>query len=912
MEIDLDTPVQFIKGVGPKMGAKLQKLGIEKVRDLLFYFPRTYLDYTKVTKIGDIEHDAHRSFPPNGHRRVINTKAEIKNNKHKLNIKNDEIPWQARNDIKEKLTVLPAGEAGNSSKLKAVNADQLIDGSTDNYTIAGNIVGIANKRTRRRGFTVTEAVVEDGSGSIKAVWFNQPYLIKMLRAGSKVILNGKIKHDYYSGMMVMESPQRAERPKIVPIYPETAGVSSNYISKIVTRILNGTPTDFFHGKDTEGKNPEAVSCQLLAVRDYLPEEIIKKNNLMGLREAVSILHQPENIESLNKAKRRMAFDELFLIALRSQIAKAELATLTAPRIEVSKEELLGFVKSLPFKLTDDQRKASWAIIKDLAGGDTHRFFSPKGHRKERSEIVYDTHRINTKKGHRKLEGEKLKSNTQKSYGLGLKTYDYVKPMSRLLNGDVGSGKTVVAAFAAFVAFKSGFRTLIMAPTAILANQHYKTLCEILEPHGVKVGIITSDTNKLNMTHTDLIHRKDTDEKNQESRIMNQEKLTALPRRQAGNSLKPEASEADVVVGTHALLHLKEPIKNVGLVVVDEQHRFGVEQRARIRKITHTDLFHSSLPAKDTDDFSKISDNSVNKINGCHFLSMTATPIPRTMQLALFGDLDVSVIREMPKGRKPIETKFVAEKDRERTYEFIRDQIKAGRQAFVVCPLIEEEKNENPKSEIRNPKSVSPARQAYSLFDLDRKSVVKEYEKLDHEVFPNLKIGMLHGRMKAKEKDKVMTEFSAKRVDILVSTSVVEVGVDIANATIMMVEDAERFGLSQMHQFRGRVGRGEHQSYCFLFSATQSEKAKRRLETMEKVSDGFRLAEEDLAERGPGEIYGRAQSGMLDFKFADLSNMELIRQASESAKEAIEKDPRLIHHDGLKEKLSEFVEKSHME
>src|SRR3989339_1419609 len=762
--MDLDTKVQFIKGVGPKMAAKLLKLGIEKVEDLLYYYPRDYRDYTKITKIMDLERYKIQDTPL---RQGYAGRARYKQIQNFNNQK--WIPHQVRDDS----GVTVDDDPKKPRPLGEVSPERrIISYDLTPTTIAGNVVEIANKRTRRRGFTVTEAVVEDGTGSIKVVWFNQPYLSKMLKAGSKVILNGNIKHDFYSNMPVMESPERADKPKIVPVYPETAGVTNYFIAKIL----------------------KAVSCQLLAVREYLPEDIIEKNKLMGIGEAIGNIHQPENIDKLERAKRRMAFDELFLIALRSQIAKAEIEKESAPRIEINEKELKKFVSGLPFTLTDDQKRASWEIVLDLKGRDKLKVKSEKLKSGTRCHPELDSGSI-TKLDPRSESGLTIESCTV--------------PMSRLLNGDVGSGKTVVAAFAAFVAFKSGFRTLIMAPTEILANQHFKSLCDILAPHGVMVGIITANTSKLNITHIESVHRKGTENKNQE-------KLTA-------NSSKLKASDADVVLGTHALLHLKEPVENVGLVVVDEQHRFGVNQRAALKNI----MVIQKSKIKNQNDESELNSNGIlnqvqddsskklksylpedatrqqsSSLGGLqagdlkpseavlrpHFLSMTATPIPRTMQLALFGDLDISIIREMPKGRKIIKTKFVDEIHRAKAYKFIEDQIKTGRQAFVICPLIED-KNENPKSEIRNPKQIlnsndenSKKLRSYnlqpveiSLFELDRKSVAKEYQKLDKEIFPNLKIGMLHGRMKAREKEKVMAEFVARKLDILVSTSVVEGG-----------------------------------------------------------------------------------------------------------------------------------------
>jgi len=645
--MELKTEVQFLHGVGPKMAEKLKKLGVETVRDLVYYFPRDYADYTKIIKIGDIG---------------------------------------------------------------------TIDGSFQ--TIKAKIINIANRRTSRRRFTVTEAVVADDSGSLKVVWFNQPYLEKMLESGSDVILNGKISYDNFSGQLQMESPTRTNFPRIVPIYPETVGITSGYIGKLVSSIKN------------------LVS----GTKEYIPENIIENNRLLPINQAIMQLHFPESSQSIEKARERMAFDELFLFSLQKQLIKQEILIHKAPKMSIDEQFLKDFVESLPFKLTNAQRKAAWRIIKDL---------------------------------------------------------ELSQPMNRLLNGDVGSGKTVVAAFAAAVVIKNGKRVALMAPTEILANQHYQTLTKILEPHGISVGLLT-----------------------------------------AAN--KSDHNLPDIIVGTHALIQDKVELENLGLVIIDEQHRFGVNQRNKL------------LRAR----------------NGFrpHFLSMTATPIPRTMSLVVFADLDVSVIDEMPADRKKIITRIVEPNGRGEAYEFIRKEVSNGCQVFVVCPLIEE--TETVKE---------------NLFEEDRKTVTKESARLQKEVFPDLRIAMLHGKLKSKEKEVIMADFKAKKFDILVSTSVVEVGVDIPGATVMMIENAESFGLAQLHQFRGRVGRNDMQSYCLLFSSSNSENARLRLSYMESVSSGFELAEKDLELRGPGQMYGYVQSGFWDFRFADIGDRIMIEKATEAAK-----------------------------
>lgn len=672
MSITLESRIQYLVGVGPKIAEKLNKLGIFCVQDLLFYYPRDYQDFTSLTKIGEI---------------------------------------------------------------KISNPEKI--------TIGGKISEIVNKRTSKRRFIVTEAIVEDESGSIKVVWFNQPFLLKMLRPGRELILNGKVGYNWFSKEAVMESPERATKPCIVPVYPETAGITSRYILKLISHI----------------------SYLIDQVEEWLPEPIVK--NLMPIGMAIHELHFPTSMANVEKAQRRIAFDELFLISLRANLSKEEIKKEKAPALDIDDETITEFVAKLPFELTADQKKATWQIVRDM-----------------KNPI----------------------------------------PMNRLLNGDVGSGKTIVAAIAALVTIKAGYRVAIMCPTEILAKQHYESFKKLFS--NKDVGLFTSSSKKYDF-------------------------------------------QTKIFIGTHALIQESIKLDKLGLVIVDEQHRFGVEQRSKLSKIRSGEL----KP---------------------HFLSMTATPIPRTLHLALFGDLDISIIREKPVDRKEIKTRFVSAQNREKAYQFIRAQIANGRQAFVICPLIEINEEQSDK-----------------LFEDERRSVKVEFDKLK-AIFPEFKIDMLHGKMKSTEKDAVMADFVSNKTNILVSTSVVEVGVDIPNASVMVIEDAERFGLAQIHQFRGRVGRAEHQSYCFLFSSTMREKALKRLTSLEMTSDGFRLAEMDLETRGPGAVFGTEQSGLLDLKMATLADRELIEEASEAAKRLIESDPDLKNHPLLKARVSEYLQNKHLE
>ncbi len=875
-----ETGVQYLPGVGPKSGKKLAKLGVETIGDLIYYFPRKYLDYSDISKIADI----------------VNQKLKIKNQKYGMETHNIERKYSITNKVQNSSESDQNIKNQNQKNAKDhYEVDSRLRGNDNGFdssaTIKARVVEIANKKTRRRGFTVTEAIVEDGTGTIKIVWFNQPYLAKMLWTGREIILHGKVNWDFFNKTYVMESPDWAEKPKIVPVYRETNGVSSYYISKIVSHVAK----------------------MISEVDDFLPQQIITENNLFSLDEAIKVLHTPKDMNELNKARERMAFDELFLISLRGQVLKAEIQQDIAPVIDVEDGKIDEFISRLPYELTGDQKKAVEEIIADISAEDTR-------------------YKIKDTKKHQTQKQEVDSSVPQNDYKLV-----HCVPMNRLLNGDVGSGKTVVAAIASYAVVKAGHKVMLMAPTEILAKQHYDSFTKLFEKFDINICLITSSTKnkKLNIKGLSRVDTRDqnVDEKN------NYEDSSCLPPacRQAGqgmavpqnDTIKEAKPKNDIIIGTHALLHLKEPVENVGLVVVDEQHRFGVSQRAKLKEITNTQYPITNEVSNDQFLINEFVDNSYNKkINvsstsqdRCHksskikaqssgfvphFLSMTATPIPRSLQLVLFGELEVSLIKEKPKNRKEIKTRVVDEIHRQKAYEFIRAHVKTGRQVFVICPLIEEQMTRDQKSKIKDQNI------GMDLFDLDRKTVVGEYEKLSKEFFPDLKIGMLHGKMKSKEKDEIMSKFACKELDILVSTSVVEVGVDVPNASIMMIEDAERFGLAQLHQFRGRVGRGEHQSFCFLFSNSASQNSLQRLKRMEETSDGFKLAEFDLKNRGAGDIFGLKQSGFIDIRFADLSNADLVRKSSVSAQKIVSKDPSLLKYNKLKEKMKKFEQFKHFE
>ena len=497
--------------------------------------------------------------------------------------------------------------------------------------------------------------------------------------------------------------------------------------------------------------------------ETLPQSIVEREHFMSRAQAISTMHFPKELSEVVAARERLAFEELFQLLLASQLNKLENQKLKGFAIPFEPETIKQFVQQLPFSLTDAQRRAAWGILQD---------------------------------------------------------FESSTPMNRLLQGDVGSGKTVVAGMAARQAASHGYQTALLAPTEILAIQHAKTLDDLLSPFGVTVGLLTG-------------HVKGVARKELYARI--------------------ESGEVDVVVGTHAIIQEKVVFHNLGFVVIDEQHRFGVDQRQKLLNKSGT------LP---------------------HLLAMTATPIPRSLALTVYGELDVSVLNQRPKGRLPIKTQIISPVSRPKAYEAIDKQITEGHQAYVICSLIADS-SEN-----------------------DRKSVEAEYKKLKNSIFGHRSIGLLHGKMKPAEKEQVMQEFKDKKYDILVSTTVVEVGVDVPNATVIMIEDAEQFGLAQLHQLRGRVGRNELQSYCYLMMGT-TNKPSERLRELEKSTDGFYLAEVDMTLRGPGEIYGKRQSGALNLQIATLADTELIAKAQKAAKWFIESGEDIAAYKELNSQVQHY-------
>ena len=538
--------------------------------------------------------------------------------------------------------------------------------------------------------------------------------------------------------------------------------------------------------------------------EFIPEKVLLSRKIPTISDAVVKAHFPSSVKEGNEARRRFSFEALFLIQLINRISKKRLLEMTSPKIEVDIEEIKKLLSLLPFELTLSQKRSLWEILKDISSG---------------------------------------------------------RPMNRLLQGDVGSGKTVVAAIAAITAAKSGYQSAIMAPTEILAEQHYLTIKKMFPETGLCFGLMTSGTSRIFMG--DGLESE-----------MKKSEMTDLVKNK----------KVDIIIGTHSLIAKRksssgagEPVikpENIGLVIIDEQHRFGVKERAMLVKGSS-----SSVP---------------------HFLSMSATPIPRTMAIALFGDLDMSFIDELPKGRKKVVTKWVSPENRLKAYGFIRKEIIEGRQVFVVCPKIG--LIENDEEEI--------AAQASSWSEV--KNVQEEFDRLSSKIFPGMKIGMLHGKMSSEDKEKVMSSFKKGDLSVLVCTSVVEVGIDVPNATVMLIEDAERFGLAQLYQFKGRVGRGEHQSYCLLFSKTSSDIAKDRLKALSEAKNGLELAEKDLSLRGPGELLGDSQKGIPDMTMNALRDKDLIRESREAADMVMNEGLLIEEFAPLKKKLDSLREQFHLE
>jgi len=621
----------------------------------------------------------------------------------------------------------------------------------DEVTVVGVIRQVRAGQTRN-GQSVVRVVVNDGTASIEAVWYNQPYLTRQLKDGREIVISGKVGE--YLGRLVFTSPEweplqreLLHTARLVPVYPLTEGLGGRWLRRLIKDTL-----DYWRPRLT----------------DPLPRSVIGSANLLGLGEALAQIHFPDNQAALERARRRLSFDEFLLIQLgilrQRNIRRAQ----PGIALQIPEQEIQSFIASLPFELTGAQQRAIESLMADL---------------------------------------------------------QRPTPMNRLLQGDVGSGKTVVAVAAMLATVRNGLQAAMMAPTSILAEQHHRTLTKMLANiPDVRCELLVGSL-------------PESDKQRIQSEIA--------------------AGQVHIVVGTHALIQSAVEFDKLGLVVVDEQHRFGVAQRGALR------AKGAALQQP--------------------LLAMSATPIPRTLALTIYGDLDISALDELPPNRQRIVTAVRETSSRERIYSFINAQIEKGRQAFVICPLVDESDR------------------------IDAKSAIAEHQRLQQQIFPQRKVGLLHGRMSADEKEEAMTAFKEGRYDILVSTAVVEVGIDVPNATVILIEGAERFGLAQLHQFRGRVGRGEYESYCILLSDDPSENSLERLRAMEETSDGFVLAEKDMELRGPGDFFGLRQHGLPMLKAASLSDVATLETARAEAQRLFERDPELSlpEHQALAASVQHF-------
>ncbi len=634
----------------------------------------------------------------------------------------------------------------------------------EEVTVIGTVESINTRQIRGGHRQITEAILTDGTGSLRITWFNQPWIGKRLLEGTQIVLSGKI--DQYLGRLIMNGPeweplesQNLHTNRIVPVYPLTSNITQRWLRRLMF---------------------EVITYWSPRVTDPLPESLRQSAEVMDLPTALLQAHFPTTADQLRAARHRLAFDEILMLQLGVMSQKRNWQNRSAHIYDTPDDWLASQVARLPFQLTAVQQNALKDVQSDLTSG---------------------------------------------------------RPMNRLLQGDVGSGKTVIAALAIAILARHEAQSALLAPTGILAEQHYRSMLALLAGNGSVPDDGTDNAYPLKPEQIRLLVGSTPEFEKQEIR-------QAL----ANGSIK-------LVVGTHALLEDPVVFANLQLAVIDEQHRFGVDQRSILR----------------------------SKGENPHLLVMTATPIPRSLALTVYGDLDLSVMDEMPPGRQPIQTQVFYPRERERAYVFIRSQVEQGRQCFIIYPLVEESES------------------------IEALAAVEEQSRLQKEVFSNYSVGLLHGRLKPDEKDATMAKFCNGEIQILVSTSVVEVGVDVPNATVMLIEGANRFGLSQLHQFRGRVGRSQYQSYCILIPDTPDAAENERLAAMVETNNGFVLAQRDLEQRGPGEFLGTRQSGYSELRLASLTDIHLIEKARHHAQSLFESDPDLTspEHQLLAESLRRF-------
>lgn len=659
--------------------------------------------------------------------------------------------------------------------------------------VFGTVKKSGTKKSFRGKVPMAEMVIEDDTSTLKAVWFHQAFIAKQFKEGALVKLQGKV--SIKNGTPSMANPEIESISKLpitigdslfgsedmsvaYPVYRESRGVSSKWIFHTIEKCIKKGVLD--------------------TITDPIPEDILKEYNLPSLQTALVWIHSPKKKEHAESARKRFAFEEIFLIQIHNQQERLRYKQQESFIIQKTKKDIGSFVSRLPFSLTGAQEKAVADITADFGK-------------------------------------------------------DFA--MSRLLEGDVGSGKTAVAAITSYAVVTThpksqdfgNLQVAIMAPTEILAEQHFETFVELFKHLPIQIGLITGSGCKKFPSK------------------VNPAEPTAISRTQL---LKWVANgEIPIVIGTHSLIQKKVEFENLAYIIIDEQHRFGTKQRFNLRKKKD-----EILP---------------------HLLSMTATPIPRTLALTIYGDLDLTLLDQMPSGRKPVITDIVPPHERKSTYEKIRKELEAGRQCYVICPRIDE---------------PDPDKQTALL----AKSVKAEATRLKKEVFPEYQIDMLHGKMTAKAKAEVMEAFNDGDIDILVATSVVEVGVNVPNATVIVIEGAERYGLAQLHQLRGRVIRGTHQPYCYIFTDTENEKSLNRLNSLVKAANGFELAEFDLENRGAGDLAGRKQWGVSDLAMEALKNIKMVEAARKEATRIVEEDPELKKYPEIQKIVSEQENHIHVE
>lgn len=668
---EVNSPISVVPKIGPKYQAILEKIGIITIEDILYHFPFRYQDFTKIKSINELED-------------------------------------------------------GDIVTVKA---------------ILGSVQNIFTKNRKR----ITKAKVLDHTGELDIIWFNQHYIKNSLETGKTYNISGKVgtfdrkicfispEMEPTSDVFSSEKAEAIHTGRLVPIYPETYGVSSKWLRSKISLLLNSETN----------------------LKEFLPEEILKEKNFTEVNEALKTIHFPNTIEESEECKKRFAFEELFIELLNVEKRKSEWSKkVNSKSFKPFKKEVEKFTESLPFRLTTSQLEALEEITTDLK-----------------------------------------KPN----------------PMNRLLEGDVGTGKTIVAILASYIAYLNGTRVLYMAPTEILAKQHKETFEKILKDTYIKIDLETGAKKE-----------------------------------------KMKDKDWDILIGTHALLFTENNYKNIGLIIIDEQHRFGVEQRGKIVEISK----EKTTP---------------------HLLTMTATPIPRTLALTLYGDLSISVLKDFPFEKRDVTTKVIPEKEREKAYQWIKDK---NEPTFIVCPLID----------------VS---ESLSLENV--KAAQEEYEILSKGVFKDKKVGLLHGRMKSKEKEETIEKFRSGEIEILVSTPVIEVGIDVPDAAVIVIESAERYGLASLHQLRGRVGRAEKEGFCFAFMSDNSRNSYKRLKYLEELNSGIDLAEIDLKMRGQGDIFGSLQHGFKKLKVADINDLQMLEDAKVEAQKYF---PKLNKYPELQNKLTQ--------